>query len=144
MLVYCLPLFWAWRLGNGQLKQLQIIQNKAAQVVSPPRAERDPMYDTLQWLSVNQLVYYHSVLNVFKVRENKEPEHLAGLLGRDNRNNRIIVPNLDLSLAKKSFTLRAAENWNQMPPHIRTSPKIGEFKKLAKKWISEHIPRFLD
>ena len=106
VLVYCLPLFGG--MDKGDLRDLQILQNKAAQIVtrSPPRAERVAMYDQLQWLTVNQLIFYHTVIAVFKIRGNSEPEHLAGLLGADSRNKRIIIPNLDLGLAQKSFTLR--------------------------------------
>ena len=115
VLVYCLPLYGG--MDKGELRDLQVIQNKAAQIVtrSPPRAERALMYDRLQWLSINQLIFYHSVIAVFKIRTHSEPEHLAGILGNDSRNKRIVIPNLDLSLAQKSFTLRGAECWNQLP-----------------------------
>ena len=114
MLVYCLPLYGGMDLG--ELKDLQVMQNKAAQICtnSPPRTKRPSMYGKLQWLTVNQLVFYHSVLTVFKIRKNQEPEYLAEVLSRDNRNGRILIPNLGLTLAKKSFTMRGSENWNQL------------------------------
>ena len=144
VLVYCLPLFGG--MDAGDLKDLQIMQNRAAQIVahSPPRAHRSTMYDTLQWLTVKQLIFYHSVITIFKIRKNNEPEHLASIFSQDNRNNRIVIPNLDLTLAQKSFTLRGAENWNQIPIEIRTQQKIGTFKKFAKKWILENVPKFLE
>ena len=73
VLVYCLPLYGG--LGDGELKNLQVLQNKAAQVatLSPPRAERKIMFDTLGWLSVNQLIFYHTVISIFKIRSFKEP-----------------------------------------------------------------------
>ena len=144
VLVYCLALFGGMDLGD--LRDLQVMQNKAAQIVthSPPRAERTLMYNRLNWLTVNQLVFYHSVITVFKIRENKEPEHLAEIVTRDSRNKRIVVPNTDLTLAQKSFTFRGSNNWNQLPLNIRSSQGIGLFKKLAKKWIYENVPRFLD
>ena len=144
VLVYCLPLYGG--LAVGDLKDLQVLQNKAAQVVtlSPPRASRSPMYDRLGWLSVNQLIFYHTVIAVFKIRSSKEPEQLASILVRDSRNSRIIIPNLDLSVAQRSFTLRGADSWNQLPLHITTAQKIGNFKKLARKWVTENIYIFLD
>ena len=144
VLVYCLPLFGGMDVGD--LKDLQVVQNKAAQIIthSPPRAHRSTMYDTLQWLTVNQLIFYHSAITVFKIRDNREPEHLSEILCQDNRNKRIIIPNLDLKLAHKSFSMRAAENWNQIPLEIRSQPKIGNFKKIAKKWILDNVPKFLE
>ena len=130
----------------GDLKELQIIQNKAAQVVtdSPPRAERKLMYDKLQWLTVNQLVYYHSILSAFKIRINQEPEHLASILCKTSRNSRIMIPNFSLTLVCQSFTVRAAEYWNHLPLNIRLTNKIGVFKQLVKNWIVKNVPRFLD
>ena len=144
VLVYCLPLFGG--LDAGDLHDLQVLQNKAAQTVtlSPPRAERSPMFDKLGWLTVNQLIFYHTVISVFKIRSSKEPEHLDSILNKDSRNSRIIIPNLNLRVAQKSFTLRGANSWNQLPFSIIKSTKIGTFKKLARKWIHENIPRFLD
>ena len=51
-LVYCLPLFGG--LDTGDLKDLQVMQNKAAREVtlSPTRAERMAMYNRLGWLTV--------------------------------------------------------------------------------------------
>ena len=56
IMVYCLPLYGGC--DKADLEAIQVIQNKAAQIVtkSPPRTTRDAMYDRLDWLSVNQLV----------------------------------------------------------------------------------------
>ena len=144
VLVYCLPLFGG--MGAGEMRELQIMQNKAARIVTsmPPRSSRSSMFDKLGWLTVNQLTFYHTVILVFKRRSNKEPEYLADLLRMDNRNNRIIIPNLDLSIAQNSFSLRGAESWNLLPLSTREQPKISTFKKLAKKWILENVDRFLE
>ena len=74
MLVYCLPLFGGC--DKNELNSLQVLQNKAAQIVtkSPPRSIRNPMYDQLDWLSVNQLVAYHTLIQVYKIRKSEEPE----------------------------------------------------------------------
>ena len=77
VLGYCLPLYGGCNVGD--IKDIQVLQNKAAQLVtqSPPRAVRDPMYDRLGWMTVNQLVSYHSLLTVVKIRTSGEPEYLA-------------------------------------------------------------------
>ena len=120
--------------------------NKAVQIVtrSPPRASRAPMFDRLGWMSVNQLVFYHSVLTVFKIRRSQEPEYLSSILSKDSRNTRIIIPNLDLSLVLKSFTIRGAVCWNKLPLNTRITQKISHFKKLARQWICDNVPRFQD
>ena len=143
-LVYCLPLFGGMDIGD--MKDLQVMQNKAAQVVtsSPPRAERAAMYSKLGWLTINQLVFYHSVMTVYKIRSSKEPRYLADILGRDSRNNRIMIPNVKLRLTQRSFTVRGAESWNLLPLNVQKSVNLGQFKKLSKGWILANIPRFLE
>ena len=144
VLVYCLPLYGG--LGDGELKNLQVLQNKAAQVatLSPPRAERKIMFDTLGWLSVNQLIFYHTVISIFKMRSFNEPENLASVFNLESRNSRIIIPNCGLRLTQKSFTIRGASCWNKLPAEITRTHKIGQFKKQIRKWLVQNVPRFLD
>ena len=125
---------------------MQVLQNKAAQLVthSPPRAIRNQMYDQLDWMTVNQMVRYHTVLAVFRIRISKEPEYLAASLCHDNIYGKIIVKNTRLTLAQNSFTIRGACNWNALPSSIRTTKKIGLFKKEVKKWIKKFVSRFSD
>ena len=144
VLGYCIPLHCGCDLG--ELRDLQVLQNRAAQLVthSPPRPSRKPMYDLLDWLSVNQLVRYHTLLAVYRIRISKEPEYLAASLCNDNMLGKIIIQNSKLTLAMKSFKIRGACNWNALPSEIRSLSKIGEFKSNVKRWIKRNVPRFLD
>ena len=144
VLVCCLPLFGGCDLG--EIKQLQILQNKAAQIVthSPPRMVRLAMFSRLKWLTVNQLIAYHTLLTVYKIRSSGEPEYLASFLKQDNRSGHIILPYTRLSLFMKSFVWRGASTWNQLSREIRNSPKIGQFKKGARAWVLENIAPFLN
>ena len=125
---------------------IQILLNKAAQVAtrSTALATRSPMYELLNWLTVDQLITYHTVTAVLKIRKSSEPEYLAGILNKDSRHKRILIPNLDLGLAQKSFTIRGAESWNKLPEYIRNQSKISIFKKTAKNWIVLNIPKFIE
>ena len=102
-LIYCLPVFGGCY--ASEIKQLQVLQNKAAQVVthSPPRSHRQPMYLRLKWLTVNQLVAYHTLLTVFKIKNSREPEYLATLLRVEGGAGRIILPRTRLTLFMNSF-----------------------------------------
>ena len=52
VLSYCLPLFGGC--DAGEIRDLQVLQNKIAQLVtmSPPRSVRNHMYDSLGWFTV--------------------------------------------------------------------------------------------
>ena len=122
------------------------MQNKAAQLVtkSPPRASRNPMFDRLGWLTVNQLITYHTLLAVYRVRASGEPEYLAEALCADNINGNIIVRCTRLTLYQKSFKFRGACNWNKLPLNLRNLKTFHSFKQGIKKWIGQNVDRFLD
>ena len=73
VLGYCLPLFGGCNVS--EIKDLQVLQNRAAQIVtfSPPRTNRGSMYAKLKWLTVRQLIAYHTLLMVYKLKQSKEP-----------------------------------------------------------------------
>ena len=144
VLGYCLPLFGGC--DRGELQDLQILQNKAAQLVtrSPPRSPRNLMFERLGWLTVPQLVQYHTLLAVYRVRITGEPEYLARSLCNDNRIGHIVIKPTRLTLLQKSFKFRRACSWNNLPQSIRELPRISSFKKAAREWVQQNIPRFLD
>ena len=144
VLVYCIPLWGGC--DKGDIRDLQVLQNIAAQHVLrlPRRSSRNIMFDELGWLSVQQLVFYHSVMAVYKIRQTGEPEYLAEKLLNDNLRGMLIVPNTSLTLAQSSFCFRAGEYWRSLPESTRNLKKIGTFKKALKIYTLSQIPRFLD
>ena len=145
VLCYCLPLFGGC--SNTDLKTLQVMQNMAAQITlsMPPRSHRDHVYDRLKWLTVNQLIVYHTLLSIHRIKKSGEPEYLASILGKTSRQvvGGIIVENIKHGLVRKSFTFRGAEQWNKLPMRLRIETKLSRFKIGLKVWVNEHVPRFL-
>ena len=107
---------------------------------SPLRAGRQEIFDQLGWLSVKQLILYHSMLTVYRIRSFQEPKYLASRLSRENRNGHIILPKSNLSLHRN----RAAKDLSLLPPGLRQSRTITCFKKELKTLIKREISRFLD
>ena len=144
VLAYCLPVFG----GCDKFEQeaLQIMQNKAARLVthSANRTSRKEIFSQVGWLTVSQLVFYHSALSTYRIRESKEPEYLNDIMSRDNFASKIIVPNTRLTLAKNSYCYRASSQWNSIPEHIRKNRRISQFKSQLKTWISMNVPQFAD
>ena len=144
VLCYCLPLFGGC--NTTELKNLQIQQNRAARIVLnlPPRFNRDIMYKRVGWMSVQQLIAYHSLLVVYRVRQSKEPEYLARPLSRDNYRGNIIIENSRLGLYKSSFIPRASALWNTLPAVLRNTAKVGTFKMELRKWVDANVRKFID
>ena len=100
------------------------------------------MFDKIAWLTVNQLIAYHTLITVYRVRKTQEPEDLALMLSRDNHNGHIILKNTQLGLYRNSFVFRGSLLWNKLPPMLRNETKLIKFKKCLRNWVLENIPRF--
>ena len=67
VLTYCMP-FWGG-LSKSDMEDLQVIQNKAIRAVlkKPHRANRNEMYSSSGYLTVRQLIFYHTTLSIYKI-----------------------------------------------------------------------------
>ena len=141
VLCYCLPLFGGC--NKSEINMLQVQQNRAAQIVLslPPRTSRDFMFDKLGWLTVQQLIAYHTLITVYRIRKSQEPEHLFSILGRDNSTGHIIMKNKQLGLYRNSFVFRRSLLWNKLPNEVRIETKIAKFKKGLRKWVFNNVAR---
>ena len=144
ILTYCLPLWGGMDLNS--MRELQKLQNCAARHVLdvPCRTNRNWMFDELKWLTLKQLVFYYTVVAVYKIRLNNEPEYFAAKFRSDNiRGNPVIKP-CKLTLLRNSFSFRGLISWSMVPIEIRNAPSLGTFKVQVKKWITGNIDRFED
>ena len=123
------------------LNALQIVQNKAARCVAR-RGLRTPVRELLRqcgWLNVRQLVFYHSVILVFKTLLTTYPKYIFQKLSTDFPYNTRLAnsepvrmgPEFKsmLELTEKRFMNRATVSYNQIPASLRQIPKIEYFKK---------------
>jgi hypothetical protein len=149
-MLYGLPLF-----GGAEeylLNSLQVVQNKAAREVTKKNIFT-PVSILLKqtgWLSVRQLIFYHSVLLVYKVRETSLPQHLSDKLKNEYKyDTRVSKTNIvkwgsqfkaNNSLTKKSWRWRGSINYNQVPEDIKNNPVLSKFKMKLKHWVRQNIP----
>ena len=94
-------------------------------------------------MTVKQLIVYHSILTVYKIRQSGEPEYLKEILSNDNIRGNLAIPVTDLTLAMKSFCYRAGYDWNSLPNEIRSIRKLDQFKSKLRKWVKASITRFI-
>ena len=142
VICYCLPLYGGCT--QDEINLLQSQQNKAAQLAlnCPPRTHRHWMSDHLKWMTVTQLIAYHTLIAVYRIRQDKRPEFLATKLLQENRNGNILLPRTFLELYRKSFVYRGALLWNRLPSKLRKAKKIQSFKIEIRRWVNENIDRF--
>ena len=69
-------------------------------------------------MTVQQLVAYHTIITIFRIRKKGEPEHLASYLCRDNIYGNIIVKTSDKDYYRNGFIYRGSTLWNKAPKFL--------------------------
>ena len=127
------------------MKALKVLQNRAARQVTklswftPSRR----LLVQCNWLSIKQLIFYHSALTVFRSVSTKQPLYLSQHLVTVHPYptcGGLRVEGHHGGLASQSFLVRAAKEFNTIPADIRMSRTLPAFKKQLKKWAKENIP----
>ena len=148
-LIYLIPLWGGCE--KFLIKALQILQNKAARSVT-----RLGIYTPVKtllnqcgWLSVHQLVFFHTVVLLYKTLQSGSPEYLFSMTGRDyiyktrakDAGKLRIVPEykLDHDLNLKSFRWRSIRSWNHLPLNITSITSLDKFKVQLKAWVKNNI-----
>ena len=145
-LSYLIPLYGGC--PEYLLNALQILQNRAARLVTksswytPSRT----MLQQVGWLSVRQMISYHSLVLLFRAKLEKTPTYIYtkvstpfNVITRLARSNGIKECRRTKStIGKQSFIPRTITQWNRLPPDIRTITRIGMFKVKLKQWVKQH------
>ena len=142
VLSYCLPLFGGC--CKNDLDKLQILQNKAVRIVMnlPPRSNRENMFNEIDWLTIRQLVAYHTLIAVYNIRKSRQPKYLYGLLSRENQYGNIVLGNPKIDLLRNSFVFQGGILWNKLPRDLRNENKTEKFKEDVKLWVRNNIKKF--
>ena len=153
--IFCSKLIYQICLWGGTedylLDALQVVQNKAARFIS--RKDRyTPVSQILQhcgWLSVRQLVWYHSVILIHKTLQTRQPKYIYSRLATQFPYNTRLAQSdavrmgpeymSKLDLTEKSFINRATVSYNKTPSRVRKITAIQTFKVQLKQWIQENL-----
>ena len=136
------------------ITMLQVLQNKAARSVTklPWRTSTETLLSQCGWLSVKQLVKFHSLVLLFKVKTDKKPvyifNHIGTQAGRNTRQeaDRISANflkdarNLETGTARKTFIPRTVDDWNELPDEIRAAVSQQVFKRKLRTWLQGNVP----
>ena len=88
---YCLSLYGGC--DQQDIDALQIMQNKSARI-GQSRTSRRQMFSKVNWMTVRQMIFYHRAIAIYRIRKEKEPEYLNGILSRENNRGNVIVHNI--------------------------------------------------
>ncbi|KAL2088560.1 hypothetical protein ACEWY4_015459 [Coilia grayii] len=137
---YCNGLFTG--LHKKTIKQLQLIQNAAARVLT--RTKRSdhitPVLMSLHWLPVSYRIDFKALLLVFKSLNGMGPNYLFDMfqlyaLTRSLRSLQkilLVEPVVRTKCGEAAFSCYAVKLWNQLPEDIKNAPTVGSFKSRLK------------
>ena len=132
------------------LSALQVVQNEAMRAVCK-RGCRHPIRELLRetnWLSVRQLVFYHTVIQGWKVIKTRQPVYLHRILvgNRPRYADRLAAAGSlvhgkrpRLELIESSWRWRCAQYWERLPRDIREMENEFQFKTNLKSWIKLNV-----
>ena len=132
------------------LSALQVLQNRAARLVTRHGWGTSTSFLLLQcgWLSVRQMIAYHSILLLFKCKENKKPGYIYSKISlKFNKATRIATlggikdfRRFESTLAQQSCLPRTIKMWNErLPVEIRTETKMKIFKDKLRDWVKKEV-----
>ena len=128
------------------VKSLQILQNRAARAVTG-KSWFTPIRRLLQdckWLSVNQLIFYQTVLQTHKVLVGSDPVYFKQRMSTDHPYQTRQATGGSIwrgeDYTGKSFSSRGAQAYNTIPTYIRNCHTLPTFKKKLRQWVSTNIP----
>ena len=105
------------------------------------------MLQHLWWLSVCQMIVFHSLILVFKTRMNQKPVYLHRQVSAQfSVNTRLAVSHgirgtrhTQSEIGRKSFFPKTLNQWNSLPADVRSAPSLGKFKMKLKTWVKQHF-----
>ena len=132
------------------LKSLQVLQNKTARTVTRLGwfTPQSVLLRQCGWLSIKQLVEYHSLILLFKVKNVGKPVYLHKIASRkfpfetraSTANNIVENQHTSRDTTKQGFVHRSSKSWNFLSIKIKLETKLLKFKQMLRTWILENVP----
>ena len=148
-LIYIMPLWSGCE--DYLVRILQVVQNKAARVVTRLNnfTPTKTLLTACGWMSVKQLLVYHSMILLHRTVATKKPEYLYRKVksGGEYRYNTRQAdsgtirqgPGPALDLTARSWCCKSIEMFNALTADLKMEKKLPKFKKRLKNWIKDNV-----
>ena len=159
-LIYLMPLWSGCE--DYLIQSLQVVQNKAARCVARLSiyTPTKTLMKVCGWMSVRQLMAYHSLVLLHKTLAHQSPVYLynkitaSGSFSYKTRQAASCPPGFSfrvchptdngavrqesgakLGISKQGWCLKIVELYNTLPDDLRLERKLPNFNKRLKEWI---------
>ena len=157
-LIYLMPVWMGCEdyLANA----LQVNMNKVARLVTrlDIYTPTSVLMQQCGWLTVRQLMAYHSLMLLHKTLKNQTPTYLfqkvtssfeqyntrqaadyEAALAEAGVMEQAGVEDCELELTRNSWCCTSVSWYNRLPPNLRAENKAGKFKTRLKDWVTSNI-----
>ena len=141
-MLYCSTV-WS-NISTTNIKKLQLVQNFACKIVTKTRKfdHVTPLLRELNWLSVDQLLFFRATVMTYKCMNHLAPSYLSSkfvkrsdIHNRRTRNREALqIPFFRSASGQRSFAFRGARLWNSISPELRQCASL----KAVKEKLESH------
>ena len=129
------------------INKLQKVQNSAARLVlkASKRNHATPLLKTLHWLPIQSRINYKLSTLCFNFFSGSSPSYISDLLSvytpsrqlRSSSDHRLLcIPRIrSRTYGERTFSFRAATQWNSLPFDLRHSETLPSFKRALKTYL---------
>ena len=135
-LVYLLPVYGGT--CRKYFNKLQVVLNNTARFVTGlgKRTSKRPLMVACGWLDIEEMIVYHSILQMWRTINLKVPLYLYRKL-TINEDTTIETTIPRLQNTQIGYRWQTVQNWNELSQDIRENKSLISFKKQVKKWLVE-------
>ena len=134
--------------SNVLIRSLQVIQNQAARYTTKLSwfTPTGTLLRQCNWMSVKQLVIFHTALTVHKIVITGKPKYMFEKMCQEHRyeTRRAVIYGENFlarsALAADSFCYRGTKIYNQLPLNLTETQNMDNFKIKLRKWIKSNVP----
>ena len=91
------------------------------------------------WLNIEQLTEYHSLIQMHKTVNWGISQYMTDKISKLD-SGRISTDAPRLRITEKSYRHKTVSNWNCLPQRLREEPRISQFKRGIRRWLTDGKP----
>jgi hypothetical protein len=142
---YCCTI-WGNTTQENLLKLFRLQKYAARLVFDDFESRSFGLLEKLKWIPVKYRIDFHKLIMVFKTLNGLAPSYLLDHF-KFRTNSRYAfrmlsgecmgIPKAHTEMYKKSLAYSGPKLWNDLPPLIKESTSLSQFKKLCMNWVSQ-------
>ena len=118
------------------IRKLQTILNNTARFVLKKgrRTKTRELMDKMGWMSIEELVKYHSLISMWKLTRKNIPIQIASKI-QIQEDWTLTTKAARLVTTSRGFRWNTIKLWNTMELVVRAEPSLPRFKRSCKQWL---------